>query len=195
MARTLLFTLPIGCQQIPVSEYRQTDSGHNIPDFVREVDVFLNPDLEVDGGPVHGLATDVQRMYGAEPEDRSYIDLREWDLGVLVHEILHIALTPILDAPTPVERYEASNHGHWIVVPVEMAIAPLIHILAAEDAKRSQAIEDRAILAADPVSLADVLSINPLCLERNPDLSEYAATCCRFPKSCSPYNRDNEAAR
>lgn len=124
--RTLLFTLPVGCRQVPKSLNRQTESGHNLPDFVRDVRVYLDPNLEQDGSPVHGLA-----------EYPHTIVLREWCLDVLVHEILHIALNPILDQPTPVERYEISDHGHWMVVPAELALAPLIHRLAAEDAARS----------------------------------------------------------
>lgn len=53
--------------------------------------------------------------------------------------------------------------------------------------------------AAPPVEPStppwDDLVIDPICAERNPGLDEWNGSCCRFPKSCSPYITRDALAR
>lgn len=46
-------------------------------------------------------------------------------------------------------------------------------------------VED-ALASIAPESGSDMV-VDPICRDRNPGLDEWNGSCCRFPKSCSPY--------
>jgi len=130
--RTLLFSLPIGIENPAARNERgsslQDADGFNLPDHVIDVPVYLDPQLET-----HGMN---EYMY-----DGRVIVLREWNLAVLVHEIAHIALDVVAASRLVTDMADQFNHA--LINPVELAFAPLIHRLAAEDRRRRpQAVVD-----------------------------------------------------
>lgn len=132
MARTLLFTLPVGYYygigQARVG--RDNTDGLNEPATVYDVHVYLDPNLTERGAN--------ERVY-----DGTAIVLREWNLRVLIHELAHVALDHlVVDRDGTVEELRR-DQNHGLVNAVEVAFAPLIHQLAAEDAHRGESVIDR----------------------------------------------------
>lgn len=132
MTRKVLFTIPVGIYHAPgwytgrEREFKTTDDGMNLPDQVREVTVVIDPELEIPGMFEQG-------GYNGAP----FIILREWDLRVVIHEIAHLALDHIVWRFDGTVEDLYGNWNHQLVKAVEVALAPIIHILAAEDATRA----------------------------------------------------------
>lgn len=82
--------------------------GRSVGRRVEQVGIFIDPELPV-------LGEQQWDGYGAS------IRLRQWDLQVLIHELLHMILGPEHDPHRPE------------LLAVEVGLAPLIHQLAAAD--------------------------------------------------------------
>lgn len=77
-------------------------------------------------------------------------------------------------------------------IPIESVDVP--GLLADMLRERQGLIRSRAEAKADDLA-DDGWVVDPVCRERNPGLDEWHGSCCRFPKSCSPYIEAEKLAR